>query len=396
LECVAVQVALGPHWESVEQSPHVPPEQISPAGHWLLAVQPLGGVVPEQLPPGQARHAWYDWQEPPVAGFAQYWPSWHAELDVHEPLPPKGKNGNGFATAVHCCPEGHDVHWEHEPPAHVSHAGQSASELHALPQKPPPVPGKRLHTLGDTQLWELVHATAPLGRPASYGGGGAASPIGPVPESEKGHGKLGGTHRTQLPGAEQQDTSPGGQPPPESTTPVPLLPPLDDDANPLLLADPPDEPVNPPLLADPPEVVNPPLADPPDELANPPPVLLAPTPPPEEADAVASSPPPPENPASSRVRSGGSSFVRPPHAGWASDMAAMESAAAERTVRAVSRRCTVWRMPAPLSARTVAPARVRAARRGDKSLLGRPAKAADSVILASGREHPSSVAPVRG
>jgi hypothetical protein len=43
-----VQWALGPHCESVEQLPHAPFVQTSPAGHWLFDVQL---PVAPQLPP---------------------------------------------------------------------------------------------------------------------------------------------------------------------------------------------------------------------------------------------------------------------------------------------------------------------------------------------------------
>ena len=52
--------ALGPHCESLEQTPHVPFVQISPAGHFALEVHPV--IVVVQLPPGQVLHAWYEVQ----------------------------------------------------------------------------------------------------------------------------------------------------------------------------------------------------------------------------------------------------------------------------------------------------------------------------------------------
>jgi hypothetical protein len=57
VECVAVHLALGPHCESVEHAPQVPPEQISPAGHPALEVQPV--IIVVQLPPGHDLQAWY-------------------------------------------------------------------------------------------------------------------------------------------------------------------------------------------------------------------------------------------------------------------------------------------------------------------------------------------------
>ena len=60
MECVAVHLALGPHCESVEQAPHVPPLQISPAGHPALEVQPV--IIVVQLPPGHDLQAWYEVQ----------------------------------------------------------------------------------------------------------------------------------------------------------------------------------------------------------------------------------------------------------------------------------------------------------------------------------------------
>ena len=68
-----MQWALGPHCESLEQAPQFPPEHTSPAGHWLLLEQPVV-VIPLQLPPGQALHAWYDWQKPLPDCPSQYSP----------------------------------------------------------------------------------------------------------------------------------------------------------------------------------------------------------------------------------------------------------------------------------------------------------------------------------
>jgi hypothetical protein len=53
VECVAVHVAVGPHWLFVVHAWQVPPAQTSPGRHWTFAVQ-LGQAVPTH-----ARHAWY-------------------------------------------------------------------------------------------------------------------------------------------------------------------------------------------------------------------------------------------------------------------------------------------------------------------------------------------------
>jgi hypothetical protein len=37
--CVAVHLALGPHWLSEEQVSHLPPSQTWPAEHWPFTVQ---------------------------------------------------------------------------------------------------------------------------------------------------------------------------------------------------------------------------------------------------------------------------------------------------------------------------------------------------------------------
>jgi hypothetical protein len=58
--CVAVHVAVGPHWLSAVQSPHFPPVHTSPAPHSSFEVHPLLG----QPDPVHTAHASYDWQLP--------------------------------------------------------------------------------------------------------------------------------------------------------------------------------------------------------------------------------------------------------------------------------------------------------------------------------------------
>jgi hypothetical protein len=60
VECVAVHLALGPHWASVEQAPQVPPLHTWPAGQFAFEVQPV--IIGMQPFPVHARHAWSDVQ----------------------------------------------------------------------------------------------------------------------------------------------------------------------------------------------------------------------------------------------------------------------------------------------------------------------------------------------
>lgn len=52
--------AFDPHCVSLEQAPHVPLVQTSPAGHFALEVHPV--VIVVQLPLGHDLHAWYEVQ----------------------------------------------------------------------------------------------------------------------------------------------------------------------------------------------------------------------------------------------------------------------------------------------------------------------------------------------
>jgi hypothetical protein len=269
LECVAAHFALGPHCESLLHWLQVPLAQISPAGHWEFAVQPI--VVIMQFVPVHVRHAWYDWQKPPPdCVLEQYVPSLHAELDVQGP--PKGgkKNGKEFVTEVHVWFDEHPVveHCEQVPLEHVSHAGQSESDVHAALQYPVVVPGRRLHTAGELHWPAPVHWVAPLGTLASTG---PPEPLLLPPII--GHGAPGGTHRQGPPRPQHScppphivipdelvedvmpldDVRPLDDPnplDPNPLDPMPLDPkpldpkPLDDPANPLL----PEEPATPLLL----------------------------------------------------------------------------------------------------------------------------------------------------
>lgn len=108
-ECVAAQVAVGPHWLFEVHAWQVWPMQTSPALHWLLVVQ----VEQPLMHSAQTSTGLHipNWQNKPTP---------QSLFDVHGwPV--------GRATGVQDCPAGQLEHCAQLPPWQLSHAGQSVS-----------------------------------------------------------------------------------------------------------------------------------------------------------------------------------------------------------------------------------------------------------------------------